>query len=626
MPFGYMGKICCVDLSSGTVTVEHPGDRVYRGHIGGEGLGAWMLYHRQAPGADPMGSENHLGFVSGLLSGCRIPAASRTTVVTKSPLTGTWGDSNIGGRLGPEIKACGFDAIFFKGISPTPVYLSITGENVELKDAAHLWGKDTEATAEILRRESGNAKLQVAAIGPAGEKCSLISSIMCGGRAAARSGVGAVMGSKRLKAVALSGNKKVPLADENRIKSLRKQFTKNLMESDYFVIKTLRESGTCGLVSLGTKLGIAPAKNWSASGEEGFPAHAKLDGEMVKKYHSAGGGCAGCPIACGGTVKIDSGPYKGVETRKPEYETIVSFGNMCLNQDLESIIKAEDVCDRYGIDTISTGTVIAFAIECFENGLIDEQDTGGLALSWGDSRAILELLDKIVNRDGFGDVLADGVKRAAQRIGKGSEAYAVHIHGQEMPYHDFRYELPGRAVTYISDPTPARHERFTGGQILELDKSLGPEPELQSQTGSHLDHKELGQILARGTMYYEVFVSCGMCAFTMSACHQFPLAEIIAAATGWDFTASQLLQAGARIQSLRQAFNIREGIRHQSFEFPERLRIPPAFEGPMRGPYKEYNYQALRDSYFHALGWNPETGEPALPISVEIPAKEKQAT
>jgi aldehyde:ferredoxin oxidoreductase len=607
-----MGKICFVDLIKNEIREQRLDDKIYRSFIGGEGLGARILLEKQQAHVDALGPENMLGIIVGLLTGCGVSSAARTTVVTKSPLTGTFGDANSGGYFAPELKACGYDGIFFKGISPKPVYLLVTAEKAELKDASHLWGKDTVETSTILRQELGDSKISVACIGPAGEKMSLISSIIIDQRAAARSGVGAVMGSKRLKAIVIRGHKKIPLADPNTLKPLTKKYAKSLTETDYFVIKTLRKYGTCGLVTLGTRLGLAPAKNWSASGEEGFPAHAKLDGDNVIRFRTKRHGCADCVIRCGGIVRLDNGSHGSIETRLPEYETLVSFGNMCLNEDVQSIIKAEDFCDRYGIDTISTGNVIAFAMECFEKGFITKKETGGIELTWGNATAILAVLEQLVKREGFGALLTDGVKKAAELIGKGSDQFAVHIGGQEIPYHDFRFEPAGRGMTYISDPTPSRHERFTGGQLLQLGVPLGPEQELQPKSETDpANYQGLGQIYATGTKYYEFFVSCGMCAFAMGACATFPLVDIISAVTGWDFTAGELLKTGERIQTIRQAFNFREGVRPHDFNIPARMKEPAAFQGPMKADDFEYDYKAIRTAYHNAMRWNPETGEPS---------------
>lgn len=609
--YGYMGKICVVNLSSGDVRDEALDDKIYREYIGGEGLGAWVLYNRQKAGVDALGPGNTLGIFSGLLTGCGVPSSARTTVVTKSPLTDTWGDANVGGFFGPELKACGYDGIVFTGASATPVYLFITDEKAELRDASHLWGKDVVETSKTLQHELGGRKIKIASIGPSGEAASLISSIIIDGRAAARSGVGAVMGSKRLKSIVVSGNKKVLVADPESIKKMRNDFIKFLKETDYFVIKKMREVGSCGLVSIGIITGIAPIKNWSLSGEKEFPKHANHDSDSVLRYQTARHGCAGCTIACGGTLKVHDGPYEGVETRKPEYETIVAFGSLCLNEDLESIFKAQDICDRYGLDTISAGTAVAFAIECFEEGIINEKDTGGLRLSWGNPQVIITLLEQLAKREGFGAILSDGVKKAAEKIGRGSEKYAIHIKGQELPFHDFRYEPPGRGVAYISDPTPARHERYSGMQLMERGSAIGPYPELQTHPIDELDDEGRGRAYAVGTKYWAFFSACGLCAYVMGASNRLPLVDLVSAATGWNFTAAELLTIGERIQNLRHLFNLREGVSLKDFKLPERLMNLPSFQGPMKGTDYNFDYTALTKAYFKAMAWDEETGQPS---------------
>lgn len=607
---GVAGKILFIDLSTGDIRREKIDSDVYKAFIGGEGFGVKTLMERTPPGCDALGAENVLGFTTGLLTACGVPASARSMVVTKSPLTHTIGDANAGGFFGPELKKAGYDAVFFKGISTVPVYLSINNDTVELKEATHLWGKDTVQTRQILKQELEEPKLRVACIGQAGETVSLIAAIMMDDRAAARSGVGAVMGSKRLKAVAVRGTGKVAVADKVAIKTHRQTFTNAIKQTEYFVVKTMREQGSCGFTSLGIEMGIAPSKNWHLSGEDAFPTHAKLDGENVTQHQTRRLACAGCPIGCGGTVEIKEGQYKGTLARKPEYETIISFGSMCLNDDLNSIFKAEEICDRYGIDTISAGTAIAFAIDCFENDIIGKDETG-MDLSWGDAKIVLTLLRQMVHRQGFGAVLTDGVKKAVEKFGEKSEALAVHIKGQELPYHDFRYEEPGRGMAYIADPTPSRHERFSGMQILERGLPVGPYPEFRSEPVDELDYNGIGRLYAKGSKYYEAFSACGMCAYVMGVSEQLPIVDFINATTGWNMTPDEFLLAGERVQTLRQAYNYREGVRPDDFELPPKLKKPPAFQGPLRGSDLEYDYQELKKSYYRAMEWDPETGAPS---------------
>ena len=606
MQGGNIGRVLFVDLSSGAISEEKLEEKLYRDFIGGTGLGARILYERMAPGVDPLGPENWLGFVTGPLTGTAVPSTGRYTVVAKSPLTATWGDANSGGYFGSELKAAGYDAVFFNGISSQPVYLWINDGKAELRDAAHLWGKDTTETEEILCQELGDQAIRVACIGPAGESRSLIAAVINDrGRAAARSGLGAVMGAKRLKAIAVRGNKKVPVADSAWLRALRKEHLKGQKENLF--IKSMSTYGTCAALNHAVKTGDAPIRNWSLMGTEAMPGYTRLIGEEVIKYKIKNYTCQGCPIACGGIVGVERGPYAVEEGHKPEFQTVASFGTLCFNDNLESIIKANDICNRYGLDTISAGATIAFATECYERGLIDKKDTGGIELTWGNAVALIAMLEKIARREGFGDVLADGVKVAAERIGHNSEEFAIHIHGQEICNHDPR-RMRAMGVSYIGDPTPARHtSAATPMTIADRGRGAGgPYPELQNTEVPADDYENKGKIYAVATDYHQVFTSSGFCEFLVFVGNA-PLVEYISAVTGWDFTIEEALVTGRRIQTMRQAFNVREGLQPADFSLPGRIKATPA-SGPLAG--KVVDSDALRDAYYRALGWDVETGRP----------------
>jgi aldehyde:ferredoxin oxidoreductase len=610
---GYAGKVAFVDLTSGQVKKESFPERVYRSLLGGVGLGAKVLYERTRAGVDPLGPENMLGFLSGLLVGTATPMATKYMVVTKSPLSYTWGDANSGGLLGSELKAAGFDGIFFTGTAAKPIYMFINDDDIEIRNATHLWGKNTRETVEAIIHEIGDKRVRIACIGPSGENRSLISSIITDdGRAAARSGVGAVMGSKNLKAVAIRGTGSIEIAESSRLNQLRSDTLAHLRDVDHLpFLKMLSGPGTCG-VPLGlVPAGAAPIKNWSLIGKEAFPDYVKIAGENIVKFQSKKAGCGNCPINCSGMVSVKEGPY-ATEGRKPEYETIAAFGTMLLNSSAESIIKANDICDRYGFDTISAGTALAFAMECFENGIIGRKETGDIELTWGNPSAILAMLEKIGRREGFGDVLADGVERAAKRIGRGTEKYAIHIHGQEPGFHDPRF-LPLRGLGYIVNPAPGRHMISMASIRLEGEGQLGIYPELQRPEGDDESEKR-GKIHAIAASYSQAFVNSGMCLFALSAGSKFPLVEFICAATGWDFTAAEAIAAGKRSLTLQQAFNIREGFTVKDFNIPDRIARPPAM-GPFTG--RLIDFDALRRSYYKAMGWEPENGSPSMECLAE---------
>jgi len=602
MTAGYIGKILIVDLTSGEVKEERLPDELYREFIGGVGLGVRLLYERQPGKVDPLGQQNILGFMPGLLSGTAAPSSSRLTLVSKSPLTGGWGDASVGGYMGFDLKRAGYDGILFYGISPKPVYLLICQGKAELKDASHLWGKDTIETEETLRKEIGDTRLRVACIGPAGEKLSLISSVMTeGGRAAARSGLGAVMGSKRLKAVAVRGQNVVPVADNTRVQQLQKQFIKDVKETKVKFIGTLKSLGTVGNTEGFIAGGATPIKNWSLNGEDSMPADAQPYGIGVNSYLVKRHTCVGCPIGCGGSVRTE----ETGECLRPEYETVAGFGPMCLINDMAAIITACNICDRYGIDTISVSTTIAFAIECYQRGILTKQDTDGIELTWNNPSAVIAILKKIVKREGIGDVLADGVKRAAERIGHGAEESAIHVGGQEMGFHDPR-QLPARGTGYICDPTPGRHTTFFVGTILERAGSPGPYPELWGPQVELRDYEHKSVIYSAAIKYEQVVASAGVCKFALFQ-GTFPAIDLIAAVTGWDFTPEEAMVTGERIQTLRQLFNIREGINPIEIRLPQRVSQPTT-SGPLKGITSDFDL--LRKQYYEAAGWNPETGHP----------------
>ena len=613
MRYGYCGKIAIVDLTKGQVTVESRDEAFYKKVLGGEGLGAWLVNEMVPIGADPLGEDNILCIASGFLTGSAAPASPRVMVMTKSPITGGFGDSNAGGRFGNELKKCGFDALVIRGKAPSLSYIQVGDGQIEIRDGEHLAGPDTVAVKTRLGEELGLESFCCASIGPAGERRTLISAIMFDDRAAARSGVGAVMGSKNLKAIVAKGSQRFEINDPELVKKCNDEFRAYIRSTNCFVIDVMRKYGSCGFMSIGIQAGIGPIKNWSLAGEESYPQHEKINGENVLKYRTKRHGCMYCPIACGGTVQVKDGPFKVEEARLPEYETIQAFAPFVMCDDIEACFKAQELCDKAGVDTISCGHVVAFAVECFENGILTLEDTGGLELRWGEPKGIIELTRQICEREGFGgEVLADGVKRAVERIGRGSEKYGVHIGGQEPAFHDFRYEAPSRGVTYISDPTPARHERCSGGQLLQLKMPLGPYPEFQPFDVPEGDMDALGRLYARGSKYYSAFSSCGFCAYTLGASSHLDVISIIQGFAGWDdFTAQDFLDAGERTHTLRQMFSLREGLTFDKIQFPPRLVDKPIFEGALAGKRNTVDFYEIRRHYFAGYGFDPDSGKPS---------------
>lgn len=617
---GYCGKILFVDLTEGTTGSETLDENICRDFIGGYGIGAKITYDRQRPGVDPLGPENILSFMTGPLTGTDIPFGSRCAVtIGKSPLTGGWGDSNAGGFFGPALKFAGYDGVFFKGISEKPVYLFINDEKVEIRDASLLWGRDTDDTVERIKDEAGK-KVRIASIGPAGECLSLISSIMTEDRRAwARSGVGAVMGSKKLKAVVLSGSGKIPVADSKAVQELRRELLSEVNgELNKPIADMFKTTGTSGCFPEYAYNGDCPVKNWGGVGTRDFTNAEALSGDNVLALQEKKHGCYKCPLACSGFMK-EGKQYKyksGV--KKPEYETMGAFGPMCLNNNLESIIMANDICDRFGMDTISAGTTIAFAIECYENGIISEKDTDGITLTWGNHEAIIKMTEKMVRREGFGDILADGVKKAAKRIGKGSEKYAMHVNGQEIPMHDPRLN-PGYANCYVSDPTPARHVQ---AGLPHYGNALFPEtprglkfPAWVRGDKYKLEGKGEYELIIRNATH--LVHTSGVCFFSWYNLPWKWMDESLNAVTGWRMTREEISTTCERISAIRQAVNIREGLSRNDCRIPGRVvGKPPASEGPFTNI--TIDADTLVNEYYEALDWEPESGWPRKQRLIEL--------
>jgi aldehyde:ferredoxin oxidoreductase len=588
MSGGYIGKILFVNLSTGMIEEEVLSEQICRDFIGGYGIGARVLYSRQKAGVDPLGPENILGFVTGPLTGTPVPTGTRFSVVAKSPLTGGWGDANSGGYFGPYLKFAGYDGVFFTGISPKPVYILIDNGSVDIKDASHLWGKDTYETEDTLLGLYDQS--HVACIGPAGEKLSLIAGIMTDhGSYAARSGLGAVMGSKKLKAVVVLGNKDVPIFDNIAVDSIRAEQIKIWRmprPSGQSHMERMNKYGTSHGAYESAHNGDSPVKNWGGIGVVDVPDRSSIHYDVFAARVVKGYGCWHCPLRCKGILKAGEGEYPYVAgSRRPEYETIAVFGTNCGNIHTESIMMANDICNRAGIDTLSTGGVIAFAMELYENGILNKQDTGDIDLEWGNHEAMIAMAIKVANREGLGGILADGVKIAAERIGKGAEKYAVHIGGQELGMHDPK--APSRtqswppAARYQMDATPGRHTTGFGpfgfrkhlvnvtGLCMFSDYGLIPSPES--------DKRLLG---------------------------------FFNAVTGWNYSLADLFKAAERIANIRHVFNLREGIIELKWSVhPRIIGKPPQASGPLAGVTSDLEAQIYWN--LGALDWDFVTTKPS---------------
>ena len=599
---GTMGRIAVVDLAAGTVGTEAPDDELYLKYLGGYGLGAHYLYTRMPANADPLGPDSLLGFFAGPLTGTPAICGNRFQVVGKSPKTGGFGDSNCGGDFGPQLKFAGFDGILFSGISDEPVYLLLDGGNAELKSAAGLWGLDAAETEKRLKDTHG-ADASVCSIGPPAEALSLLACIMNDGdRAAGRSGLGTVMGSKKIKAVVAVPSMQIPLADEAAMRDRRSACIKAMRDGNP-LFDLFSTFGTAGLTAGAVASGDCPVKNWAGSADD-FPNAASLSDEAVKDVVSKPYGCWRCPVACGGFIEID---YKGETLRagKPEYETLGAFGPMLLIDDLPAICKVNEICNRVGLDTISTGCTLAFAFECYEKGILTGGDTGGLELTWGNADAMVALTEQIARREGFGAVLADGSKVAADRIGKGAIECAMQVHGEELPMHDPRLS-PGLASSYKLDATPARHTQFSawaaeaGFPILGAEDHYGgwtPDKKYE-YTGKAKAHRVQSALM-------HVVNAEGCCMFGTVCITVQDMIAFLNGAMGAGYDLEDLLAIGDRIANLRVAFNLREGVRNAAFRLPPRvIGNPPLQAGATKGVTVDLDVQ--QNEYFEEMGWSPE--------------------
>jgi aldehyde:ferredoxin oxidoreductase len=595
MARGYMGKILDVNLSTGELKDEALDEKLCQDFIGGYGIGARILYSRMKAGADPLGAESILGFITGPLTGTDAISGTRYTVVGKSPLTGGWGDANCGGSFAAFLKFSGYDGILFTGKAKKPVYLFIDNGKAELRDARHLWGMDSYDTDETLKAELGK-DVAIACIGPAGEKLSLVSCIMHNkGSAAGRSGLGAIMGSKKLKAVAVRGKMKVPVADEQGLKELRTKYLKQLGGPDWLPIY-----GTSHVLQESVESGDSPVKNYGGTAVNDFPDARPIGWEKVDERRLKKVACYRCPVGCEAIMKGGTGEYKWAEgTYRPEYETIAMLGSNCLVDNIDAIFMANDICNRYGIDTISAGAIMAFTMECYEKGLINKKDTGGIEMTWGNHRALVAMMEKMAKRDGFGDIIADGIKKAAERIGGEAGKCAIHIQGQEVPGHNpiGSYHWP---ATYIASTTPARHTQGSEG----FSQELMPKFDKSKFSGRGLAHKI-------GVCSQNALMCCGMCLFVEGALpSKHVMTEFLRAVTGWDITTDELLKTGERIENMRQAFNIREGINLLKYDIPGRiLGKPPHKVGPLAGV--TIDAETLVNEYLKEMDWDPETAKPS---------------
>jgi len=562
---GYHGKLLRIDLTKRKVETQVLDEQLLEEYVGGVGLGAKILYEETTPDTDPLGPDNMLIAFTGPYTGTRVPSSSRHHLVARSPLTGLFGESDVGGSWGVHFKKTGFDGIAVTGKADSPVYLWIHDEGVEIRDARPIWGKDSYESARWLKSET-TERASAAVIGPAGERLVKVASIPHIGnivRAAGRTGLGAVMGSKNLKAMVVFGTKPTPIANAEALK----EDVRAILPYIRGATESFGRYGTSGGVVRYEMIGNFPLQNWRGSRWEGA---SKISGVAMHDTILTGRkACLGCPIACGRHIKITEGPYAPLDCEGPEYETIGTMGGECLIDDLAAICKANELCNRYGLDTISTGSIIAFAMEAFEKGILTKNDTDGVELVWGNGEALVEMVHKIGRREGIGVLMGEGSKRMAEALGKNAIEFAIHVKGLEPSAHDPR-RFWSQALTYCTAARGACHNR-SWGHAYELGlfmPEIGiPEPHESYQIDG------LAEFTAKLQDFQSMNDTLIICRFTQvgKAVTITNLVNWYNLITGWDMDIEEFMKMGERIFNLKRLYNTRLGISRKDDFLPPRF-------------------------------------------------------
>jgi aldehyde:ferredoxin oxidoreductase len=608
--YGYAGKQLRVLLEKKETRTEDLDPAVVRKYLGGVGYAAKSLYDELQEGTDPLGPDNRIVFATSPLTRHDAPGGGSILLCCKSPLTNTWGESRCGGNFGPELRKAGYDFIVVEGKAKEPVYLVIRDENVEFRPARHLLGKIVSEKTKIIREELADPEISVMCIGPGGENMVRYATVMSEARAAGRCGIGAVMGSKNLLAVAVKGSGRVEAAHPEEFKNATREAMRVIRENP--TTAGFKEDGTTGDMAGNDDLGDWPTKNWQANswgkGQELY--------DYFRKHNLVGGdGCyRGCPVGCARIAKVEKGKFKTPEHEGAEYESISCFTAYLLNENMDAAVHSTWLCNEYGLDTISTGAVIAFAMECYEKGILKPEDVGDLDLSWGNAEVLPRLVEMIAKKQGIGKLLADGVKRAAERLGGEAKEFAIHGKGLEAPAHDPRsgkalavtYGTANRGLCHIHPLEGMAYD--SGKKDFGMVKYGVPDP----NTVDRWDEKGKGRIvkiLQDGLIAPDVLCTCKFmmyCGLTVDH-----YASMLSAATGWKIDGSELLRIGERVINLQRLFNVREGFTRADDSIPERMRQLPVF-----GKYKDEDRCAIRDydgmlrEYYEARGWDIEDGKP----------------
>ncbi len=608
---GFAGKILRVDLTSRKITVDQPAESFYRTYLGGAGFVSYFLLKEVPRGIDALDPRNKLILALGPMTGLAMPGATRDCVGAKSPLTGGYSKSEAGGFFPMALKKAGYDAIIVEGKADRPVYLRVTDQEVEIRDAAHLWGKTVLETQDAIAAETGDKAIRTAAIGPPGERLVRFACIMNDLReAVGRGGLGAVMGSKNLKAIAASGRWNPDVADPARIRALTQIMNKGFNDNPIGFANKLHERGTGGsaMMLAGNEIGNLPSYNF---GVNFFDGTAKVTADAVLDTYGTGmDGCAACAVRCKKVVEIGEPWNVSKRNGGPEYESLASLGPTCGVDDLAHITKANELANLYGLDTISLGVSIGFAMECFENGILTTRDTAGIELKFGSAEAMLQMVELIAHRQGIGDLLAEGTMRAAEKLGRGAEALAMHVKGLEIPMHEPRVKQ-GLGVIYAVEAQGADHcagmhdtAYMQDSPAFEHLRGMGATRPLPANDLS--DEKIASQKAAHLWNLFLDSVVC--CQFVPWSIDQ--LVEIVRAVTGWSYTTHEALKLGERIATLGRVFNIREGITSAQDSLPKRMFGPTRAGALKNGGIDPEKFRHAVRTFYGIMGWDEETGVP----------------
>jgi aldehyde:ferredoxin oxidoreductase len=607
MSNGFWGRILRVDLAGRRTWVEEPDESFYRRYFGGWNFVAHYLLKETKPGMDALDPANVLVFAPGIITGVPFSGSARNAVGAKSPLSNSFGETDVGGFWGSELKRAGWDAVVVQGRADKPVYIWIKDDRVEIRDATHLWGKPADESQASIRQEVGERRARTVQIGPAGEKLVRFAAVINDLKhAGGRTGMGAVMGSKNLKAIATRGSQDIPLAEPGKVREMARWMSANVDT----LAHSLHTWGTGGMMKTHILTANIPTHNFR---DAQFPDAEMISAQEIERtVRTKMEGCYACSVRCKKVVSMKE-PYEvAPEYGGPEYETLAAFGSDCGVNDLKAICKAHEISGAYGLDTISAGATIAFAMECFEAGLLTEKDTGGMSLTFGNAAAMVKMTEMIARREGLGNLLAEGTMRAAQTIGRGADRFAIHVKGEELPMHEPRYKR-GLGLGYAVSPTGADHcHNFHDagfekeGDLLQKLRAFG--------VMQPVPLEDLGPAKVRMFAYYTNWSTLQNC---LVLCSFVPWTypqqvDLVNAVTGWNSTAFELQKVGERALTLARAYNVREGFTPKDDWLPNRM-----FVGQTSGPLAEAGIkpEALENAkqlYYGMMGWDPVTGAPSL--------------